>query len=154
MCASRGQRLQSRLENGPIEPTFNPMKRFVISSAVVGLTFAAAAPTVAQVSTYPRYGVPGVGGAGDIQRYEMERLRQQAQESETLARQQSLQTRLTLMEMQARRQAAPATVPDSASPVLRSLERERAAREAATVRRQSTTEGVGQIDSWLDRQPR
>ena len=130
------------------------MKRFVIASSVAGLALAAAAPTLAQVSTYPRYGVPGVAAAGDIQRYEMERVRQQAQESETLARQQSLQTRQTLMEMQARRQAAPAVVPDSSSPVLRSLERERAAREAATVRRQSTTEGVGQIDSWLDRQPR
>ena len=130
------------------------MKRFVIASSVAGLALAAAAPTLAQVSTYPRYGVPGVAAAGDIQRYEMERVRQQAQESETLARQQSLQTRQTLMEMQARRQAAPAVVPESPSPVLRSLERERAAREAATVRRQSTTEGVGQIDSWLDRQPR
>ena len=130
------------------------MKRFVIAASVVVLALGAAAPGLAQVPIYPRYGVPGVGGPGDVQRYEMERLRQQSQESETLARQQSLQTRQTLMEMQARRQAAPALVPDSSSPVLRSLERERAAREAATVRRQSTTEGVGQIDSWLDRQPR
>ena len=129
------------------------MKRFVIASSLVGLALAMAAPALAQIPTYPRYGAPGVG-TGDMQRYEMERLRQQAQESETLARQQSLQTRLTLFEMQARRQAAPAAVPESPSPVLRSLERERAAREAATVRRQSTTEGVGQIDSWLDRQPR
>lgn len=127
------------------------MKRSVLAHLVVVLALGAATPGLAQVTTYPRYGVPGTG-AGDVQRYEMERLRQQAQEGETLARQQLLQTRLTLMELQSRRQTAPA--PDSPSPVLRSLERERAAREAATVRRQSTTQGVGQIDSWLDRQPR
>ena len=127
------------------------MKRSVLAHLVVVLALGASTPGLAQVTTYPRYGVPGTR-AGDVQRYEMERLRQQAQEGETLARQQLLQTRLTLMELQSRRQTAPA--PESSSPVLRSLERERAAREAATVRRQSTTQGVGQIDSWLDRQPR
>ncbi|HEX8471016.1 MAG TPA: hypothetical protein VF633_07890 [Brevundimonas sp.] len=127
------------------------MKRYVFTPLIAALTFGAVLPAAAQVTPYPRYGAPGAG-AGDFQRYEMERLRQQSQESEALARQQSLQTRLTLMELQARRQPAPP--PESPSPVLRSVERERAAREAATAQRQSTVQGVSQIDSWLDRQPR
>lgn len=126
------------------------MKLYVIAPLVLTLMVGAAASAAAQVAPYPRYGMPGAN-AGDSQRYEMERLRQQAQESETLARQQSLQTRLTLMELQSRRQ--PASQAESPSPVLRSLERERASREAATVRRQSMVQGVSQIDSWLDRQP-
>ena len=126
------------------------MNGFVFTTFIVALTLGAAAPVPAQVAPYWRYGVSGAA-AGDVQRYEMERLRQQGQESEALARQQSLQTRLTLMELQARRQPAPP--PESPSPVLRSVERERAAREAATTRRQSTVQGVSQIDAWLDRQP-
>lgn len=126
------------------------MKLYVITPLVLTLMVGAAASSAAQVAPYPRYGMPGAN-AGGSQRYEMERLRQQAQETETLARQQSLETRLTLMELQSRRQ--PASPAESPSPVLRSLERERASREAATVRRQSTVQGVSQIDSWLDRQP-
>ena len=126
------------------------MKRFVFTPFLVALTLGVAAPAPAQVTPYSRH-VGSGAGAGDAQRYEMERLRQQSQESEALARQQSLQTRLTLMELQARRQ--PASPPESPSPVLRSVERERAARETATVQRQSTVQGVSQIDSWLDRQP-
>ena len=126
------------------------MKRIVIAPMVLVLAAGAAAPASAQVNVWPRYGAPGAD-AGEAQRYEMERVRRQAEDSETLARQQALQTRLTLMELQSRRQASP--TPDSRAPVLRSVERERAAREAATVRRQSVAQGVSQIDSWLDRQP-
>ena len=128
------------------------MRRFFIGPLVLAITAGAVATASAQVTPFPRYGTPGSGvRAVDAQRYEMERVRQQAQESEAMARQQSLDTRLTLMELQAARRPAPP--PESVSPVLRSLEQERSAREAATVRRQSTTQGVGQIDSWLDRQP-
>ena len=113
------------------------------------LSLAAATPAVAQVAPYPGYG-PGVT-TGDVHRYEMDRLRNQADQRDALARQQSLDTRLTVLELQARRVQPPA--PAYAPQPLRTVEQERSARETATARRETTTRGVGQIDAWLDRAP-
>jgi len=113
------------------------------------LSLAAATPAVAQVSSYPGYG-SGVT-TGDVHRYEMDRLRNQADQRDALARQQSLNARLTVLELQARRVQPPA--PAYAPQPLRTVEQERAARETATARRETTTRGVGQIDAWLDRAP-
>jgi len=112
------------------------------------LSLAAAAPAVAQVAPYPGYG-PGVT-TGDVHRYEMDRLRNQADQRDALARQQALDTRLTVLELQARRIQPP---PSYALQPLRTVEQERAARETATARREATARGVGQIDAWLDRAP-
>jgi hypothetical protein len=115
--------------------------------ALAALVLVAATPALAQVRSWTPYGATGL----DQQSYRIEQQRQQAEASEALARQQALQTRLTLMELRARRVPAPTT--DSPGPAPRSLEQERTAREAATARRQTTAQGVGQIDSWLDRRP-
>ena len=108
----------------------------------------AAAPAVAQVRPY---GAGACGTTGDIHRHEMDRLRARADASEALARRQALEARLTMLELQARRQATPIDPP--ASPVLGAPEQERRLRQAATARREATAAGVGQIDSWLDRPP-
>jgi hypothetical protein len=127
---------------------FGIMKTFALLLSAAALTVASTmASAAAQVRPWAPYGTTGL----DDQRYQIERQRQQAEASEALARQQALQTRLTIMELQARR--LPPPTPDSSAPALRSVEQERAAREAATARRQTTTRGVSQIDSWLDRTP-
>lgn len=108
----------------------------------------AAAPAVAQVRPY------GFGAdvtTGDIHRYEMDRLRTRSDASEALARSQALETRLTMLELQARRQTAP--IDPASPPTLRAPEQERRLRQAATARREVTAAGVGQIDSWLDHRP-
>jgi len=113
------------------------------------LSLSVAAPAVAQIAPYTGYG-PGVT-TGDVHRYEMDRLRNQADQRDALARQQSLDARLTALELQARRVQPPASayVPQP----LRTVEQEKAARETATARREATARGVGQIDAWLDRAP-
>jgi len=123
---------------------FPVMKALALASLMAVLSVT---PVLAQARSWAPYGTPGI----ETQRYAIEQQRQQAEASEALARQQALQTRLTLMELQARR--IPSPTPDNPTPALRSVEQERAARQAATARRQSTTQGVGQIDSWLDRRP-
>jgi len=128
----------------------------IAALALTGLSLTALAlPAAAQVAPYP-YGAPNYGPnavtTGDVHRYEMDRLRAGAQANDALARSQSLNTRLTLQELQARRASTPVE-PYRPLP-LRSPEQERAAREAATARRETTARGVGQIDAWLDRVPR
>ena len=112
----------------------------------------AAVPTMAQAQSRPPY----VGAAVDPHRYQadqhryaIDRLRAQADQREAFARQLQLESRLTRLEIEAARQ--PAIVPEPSPRALRSPEEERALREAAARRRQSTTAGVGQIDAWLDR---
>ncbi len=124
-----------------------PVLMTVLASAVLALSVSSAG---AQVRPWTPLGSAGASGL-ETQRYAIERQRQQAEAAEALARQQQLQTRVTLMELQARR--TPSPTPADPTPALRSPEQERAAREAATARRQATAQGVGQIDSWLDRQP-
>jgi hypothetical protein len=127
------------------------MKTFALSTALVsGILALSVSSAGAQVRPWTPLGTSGVSGL-ETQRYAIEQQRQQAEASETLARQQQLQTRLTLMELQARRIHAP--TPDNPMPALISLEQERTAREAAAARRQATVQGVGQIDTWLDRRP-
>lgn len=79
----------------------------------------------------------------------MDRLRANAEEQEALARRQRLDTRLTLLRLQAARPAAP----DSRAPdvVARSPEAERAVREAEANRRLQGAAAVAQIDDWLYR---
>ena len=108
----------------------------------------AAAPAVAQVRPYD---AGPYGATGDIHRYEMDRLRARSDEGESLARSQALEARLTMLELQARRQATP--VDPASPPILRTPEQEGRLREAATARREVTAAGVGQIDTWLDRRP-
>lgn len=110
-----------------------------------------AAPAAAQVP------LPPAGASAldlnryqaDQHRYEMERLRARADQRESFARQLQLETRLSRLEIEAARQQEPIQPP--AYRALRTPEEERAAREAATRRREATAAGVGQIDDWLDR---
>ena len=111
-----------------------------------------AAPAAAQVQSRP---LPGASALdlnryqADQHRYEMERLRSRADQRESFARQLQLETRLNRLEIEAARQPEPIQPP--AYRALRTPEEERAAREAATRRREATAAGVGQIDDWLDR---
>ncbi len=108
----------------------------------------AAAPAGAQVRPWG----PGVyGTTGDIHRYEMDRLRARSDANEAMARRQALEARLTILELQARRQ--PALIEPRPPAELRSPEQEREQRQVATARREATAAGVGQIDAWLDRRP-
>lgn len=113
-----------------------------------------AAPAAAQAQSWP----PPPPGASaldlnryqaDQNRYEMNRLRTQADQRESFARQLQLETRLNQLEIEAARQPEPVQPP--AYRALRTPQEERAAREAATRRREATAAGVGQIDDWLDR---
>jgi hypothetical protein len=131
---------------------FRAMKTPVLITALASAVLVLPASSAgAQVRPWTPLGTPGAPSALETQRYAIERQRQQAEAAETLARQQQLQTRLTLMELQARRTPSPTQA--DPTPALRSPEQERAAREAATARRQVTTQGVGQIDNWLDHRP-
>lgn len=127
---------------------FRAMKTILLASAVLALSVSSVG---AQDQPWMPLGTPAGASGLETQRYAIERQRQQAEAAEALARQQQLQTRLTLMELQARR--IPTPTPDNPTPALRRPEQERAAREAATARRQAITNGVSQIDGWLDRQP-
>jgi hypothetical protein len=112
-----------------------------------------ASPSVVQAQAWqPRPGEPAVDPhryQADQHRFEMDRLRARADQREALARQLQLETRLNRLEIETARQPAPVQPP--AWPALRTPEQERAAREAATRRRETTAAGVGQIDDWLDR---
>lgn len=109
------------------------------------LILSLATPALAQ--TRPGEPFPQMS-VGDRHRYEMERLRAINDGQAALARQQALQTRLTVLELQAARQSPPLPAP---SLYVRSPEQERAARQAATTRREATQDAVSQIDDWLDR---
>ena len=129
------------------------MRRLILITLML-----AAAPLAANAQTWP--GWPGPPPAGydpgsaiaDQHRIEMDRLRNQAAEREALAQQQRLQTRLTLQRLEAARQPAVPSPPQTAY-VPRTLEQEREAREAQAARREEMTRGVTEIDAWLDRRP-
>ncbi len=101
------------------------------SIALAVAVIALAGPVSAQVYPYSPAGRPDLT-TGDIHRYEMDRLRNQADRNQDLAQSQSAQTRATIQSLQSRRQP-PLDLPE--------------ARSGAVVR--STT----QIDTWLDRRP-
>ncbi|MES2833389.1 MAG: hypothetical protein V4707_01635 [Pseudomonadota bacterium] len=111
-----------------------------ISALILFSAFAA--PAAAQVVPYP--------GATplDQHRYENQRLRAEADRREADARLYQLEAQARLREVEAARQP-PLYVEPYRPPA--TPEQARAAREAATARRQSVTSGTTQIDSWLDR---
>lgn len=119
---------------------------------IVAALTALAAPAVAQtVPPLPRAGlyVDPHRYQADRHRYEMQRLRQQADDRAAFARQLQLESQLSRMEVEAARQ--PDLIPPSGYRVLRSPEEERALRQSATERRETVQSGVGEIDAWLDR---
>jgi hypothetical protein len=88
----------------------------------------------------------------DQHRYEMDRLRLQADQRDAVSAQIAVETQLNRMRLQATRRAEP--VQPQPYRALRSPEEERALRLSAEERRAATSEGVGEIDAWLDRTPR
>ena len=100
--------------------------------------------------------VPYPGGApaaiADQHRYETERLRALSQAGADLAARQQAETQLRLRAREAARASAPA--PLTAQPVpprpFYTAEQQRVLREAAIARGRTTTQGLGQIDAWLD----
>lgn len=127
----------------------------VARAIVVLIVLSVAAPATAQV--------PGRVGAGwsafdqhrqaaDRHRRDMDRLRIEADERDIQARQQQLETRLNSLRIQSARR--PDLIAPAPTPALRSPEEERAAREAASARRQASATATSQIDAWLDRPPR
>lgn len=111
------------------------------------MLLALPAPALAQSWT-PDWRGSSVSTA-ESHRWEVERLRARSDASEALARQQRLETRLTILELQAARR--PALAPPSDGRPLASPEIERGRREGAERRGQAVREGVSEIDSWLDR---
>lgn len=112
------------------------------------MLFALPAPAIAQSWT-PWDGRDPSATTADRHRWEMERLRARSDANEALARSQRLETRLTLMELQATRRP-PVTPPLDWRP-LASPEAERARRQEAERRGQTMRESVSEIDAWLDR---
>ncbi len=103
-----------------------------------------APPAAAQVVPYP--------GATPLEqhRYESQRLRAEADRREAEARLYQLESQARLREVEASRQPPLHVEPYRPT----TPEQARAAREAATARRQAVTAGTTQIDSWLDRSRR
>jgi hypothetical protein len=96
-------------------------------------------------------GQPYVGDPmADRLRDRMESQRIQSEQRALYSRQHQSNARQTEAEIRAQRQPAP-YVPLVDVPA--SADSRRRAREAATTRHEATAAGVGQIDSWLDRQP-
>ena len=127
------------------------MRRLIILPALIAA--ACATPALAQTppyaspyATYPG-GVPAA--IADQHRYANDRLRLQAQNNAALARQQQVETRQRLMQIEAAREPT-ASVTAPARP-LYDVAQERALREGAAVRREESRQGVTQIDDWLDR---
>ena len=110
------------------------------------LSSAFAGPALAQVAPYP--GVTPL----DQHRYENQRLRAEADRRETQARLYQLEAQGRLREVEAARQ--PPLYVEPAYRPLSTPEQERAARQAATARREAIAAGTGQIDAWLDRSRR
>jgi hypothetical protein len=106
---------------------------------------ALAAPAAAQVVPYAN------ATPLEQHRYETQRLRAEADRRAADARLHQLETQARLREVEAARQP-PLYVEPYRPPG--TPEQERAAREAATVRRQSVVTGATQIDDWLDRSRR
>ena len=129
------------------------MRRLILITLML-----AAAPLAANAQTWPGWPGPPPPGydpgsaIADQHRIEMDRLRNQAAEREALAQQQRLQTRMTLQRLEAARQPAVPSPPQTAY-VPRTLEQERQAREAQAARREEMTRSVTEIDAWLDRRP-
>jgi hypothetical protein len=121
--------------------------------ALAAVLLFAAAPVQAQIPPgwQPRPGAPAFDRnryQADQHRYEINRLRAQADQRETVARQQQMEAGLARQRLEAARQ--PAIQPEPPA-TLRSPEEQRALRLSAEQRRRALADGVGQIDAWLDR---
>jgi hypothetical protein len=92
---------------------------------------------------------PGVS-QGELQRYRIEQQRLRSAEQAAFAREQALNSRLTRLEVEAARQ------PEPYIPYVQPLPRTSGTPSVAgaTQRREAVSSGVGQIDDWLDRDPR
>ena len=122
------------------------------SIALAVALIALAGPVSAQVHPYSPAGRPDLT-TGDIHRYEMDRLRNQADSNQALAQSQSAQTRATIQSLQARRQP-PLDLPEARRPLtLEEARQARQARQAAEARNGAVVRSTTQIDSWLDRRP-
>lgn len=121
--------------------------------AILALSLLAVAPVAAQTQTgQPRPGAPALDPhryQADQHRFEMERLRAQADQRAAFARRLELETRLNRQRIEAARRPEP--VQSLPLPALRTPEQERALRLSATGRRRAVSADVGQIDAWLDR---
>ncbi len=123
--------------------------------AGIVMTAATTAPAaMAQTAPYPLRGQPNVT-TGDIHRYEMDRLRAQADSNQALAQSQAAQSRAMILDLQARRQPPLVQPPLTATEPLRAPNPEAARRaQAATeARSRSATQSTDQIDAWLDHRP-
>jgi len=114
-------------------------------------TFAAAlaGPAVAQV---PPFGSPHQS-LTDRHRFEMDRLRLQADQRDLFARQQALESSLTRNRIQSGR-ADGLNLPETSRPYTITPEATRSTLTIQTQRRETVVRGVTQIDDWLDRGPR
>ena len=144
--------VRSALGPDPFHPHLECMTRPTLTAALAA-ALACALPATAQIAPLP--GQPQVGPwpgvadqaryQADQHRYEMERLRLEAGQRDAFARQQALEARLRVMELQAARQPVP---PTSYSPYPTGTP------EQARARRDAVVSGTTQIDDWLDRGPR
>ena len=114
---------------------------------VAALTVFAATPALAQAQAWPA--IDPQRYQADQHRLEMERLRLQAEQRETFARQLEIEARLNRQRLEAARPPGPIQPP--ATRALRSPEEERALRLSASGRRAAAASDTGQIDAWLDR---
>ncbi|MDO9609524.1 MAG: hypothetical protein Q7J26_13455 [Brevundimonas sp.] len=123
----------------------------MILSALIaaGCATSALAQTPPYVPPYGAYpgGVPAA--IADQHRYENDRLRRQSEANAALARQQQVETRQRLTQIEAARE--PTVSPAAPARPLYDVAQERSLREGAAARREQTRQGVSQIDDWLDR---
>ncbi|GAA0645637.1 hypothetical protein [Brevundimonas lenta] len=125
-------------------------RALILACVVIAAPTAALAQATNPVPQYrPGFAVNSHRYQGDRQRYEMDRLRVQAAERQMFARQLEVETQLSIIDVQTRRQ--PALVDPASTRILRSPEEEGARRQSATERREATVSAVTGIDEWLDR---
>ncbi|CAN5382554.1 hypothetical protein BH10PSE1_BH10PSE1_31700 [soil metagenome] len=116
---------------------------------LAGLISGSALGQVAASPPYAPYSRPNVT-TGDIHRYQMDRLRAQADQNQALARSQALESQLTIQQLQSRRQA-PLATPEPTR--FLTLDEARQSRQATEARSATATRSMSQIDAWLDRRP-
>lgn len=118
-------------------------------SLLLALLIAAPVPTLAQVPPPAPYAgqIPGPADVAAWHRYREDARRAGADARAAYARQQDLEARLTILELQAARQA-PVGYPDT-RPQL-SPEPQRALDASAARRHDETRRQVGEIDAWLE----
>ena len=118
-------------------------------SLILALLIAAPAPALAQIAPPVPYAgqIPGPADVAAWHRYREDARRAGADARAAYARQQDLEARLTILELQAARQP-PVAYPD-ARPHL-SPEALRALNESAAARHEDSRRQVGKIDAWLD----